>query len=72
MGTRSTISHLSLRIEEPDERLGVAPRPSYTVWLFFTDETDEEFFARHSGTRGPNGRRQKAVTLTSGNEQSIS
>jgi hypothetical protein len=59
---------LSLRIEELDERLEVVPRPSYTVSLTFTDETNEEFYAQHSGARGPDGRRRKAAALTFGNE----
>ena len=67
MVTRTQITHLSSRIEELEERMGLVKRHTYTVWLSFHGESDEQFYERHPGARG---HRHKAISLSFGADPS--
>ena len=46
MVTKNQIAQLSARIDALADQLGLTEKPTYRVWLSFTGESDEEFYAR--------------------------
>ena len=52
MVTKNQIAQLSAHIDALADQFGLTEKPTYRVWLSFTGESDEEFYARHPDARG--------------------